>query len=213
MSSVTIRPRDGALDVPVTEPYARRGGTYDVANDETVHYCSDLLRYLRARAETGKSADRRETSVARPTRYRVATDSTGLIFPPLNIERNASECVCTSRSSAASLRSSGGGQLKPMPAARSLSRSRILRMGNLCPGMPRSLFEGGNADSQITRRYTRPQPGRDRWDQVVAINRNAWSQSIGTGGNHPVRAHELTHRSCGSFRGQKIHRGQDANPG
>jgi len=27
--------------------------------------------------------------------------------------------------------------------------------------------------------YTRPQPGRDRSEQVVAINRNQWSQSIG----------------------------------
>ena len=40
--------------------------------------------------------------------------------------------------------------------------------------------------------HTRPQPGRDRPEQVVAINRNAWSQSIGTGGrNQPVRASEL----------------------
>jgi len=30
--------------------------------------------------------------------------------------------------------------------------------------------------------HTRPQPGRDRSEQVVAINRNRWSQSIGTGG-------------------------------
>jgi hypothetical protein len=37
--------------------------------------------------------------------------------------------------------------------------------------------------------HTRPQPGRDRSEQVVAINRNAWSQSIGIGGrNQPVRA-------------------------
>jgi hypothetical protein len=27
--------------------------------------------------------------------------------------------------------------------------------------------------------HTRPQPGRDRSEQVVAINRNAWSQSAG----------------------------------
>ena len=38
-------------------------------------------------------------------------------------------------------------------------------------------------------RYPRPQPGRDPPEQVVAINRNAWSQSIGTDGrDHPVRA-------------------------
>ena len=37
--------------------------------------------------------------------------------------------------------------------------------------------------------HTPPQPGRDRPEWVVAINRNAWSQSVGTGGrNHPVRA-------------------------
>ena len=39
-------------------------------------------------------------------------------------------------------------------------------------------------------RHTPPQPGRDRPEWVVAINRNARSQSIGTGGrNGPVRAH------------------------
>jgi hypothetical protein len=38
-------------------------------------------------------------------------------------------------------------------------------------------------------RHVRPQPGRDRPEWVVAINRNAWSQSVGTGGrNHPVRS-------------------------
>ena len=37
--------------------------------------------------------------------------------------------------------------------------------------------------------HTRPQPGRDRPEWVVAINRNARSQSIGIGGrNQPVRA-------------------------
>ena len=36
--------------------------------------------------------------------------------------------------------------------------------------------------------HTRPQPGRDRPEWVVAINRNARSQSIGIGGrNQPVR--------------------------
>jgi hypothetical protein len=41
--------------------------------------------------------------------------------------------------------------------------------------------------------HLRPQAGRDRLEQVVAINRNAWSQSIGTAGrNHPVRAHALS---------------------
>ena len=38
-------------------------------------------------------------------------------------------------------------------------------------------------------RHTPPQPGRDRSEQVVAINRNAWSQSIGISGrNQSVRA-------------------------
>ena len=38
-------------------------------------------------------------------------------------------------------------------------------------------------------RHTRPQAGRDRPEWVVAINRNAWSQSIGISGrNQPVRA-------------------------
>jgi hypothetical protein len=38
-------------------------------------------------------------------------------------------------------------------------------------------------------RHVRPQPGRNRPERVVAINRNARSQSVGTGGrNHPVRA-------------------------
>jgi hypothetical protein len=42
-------------------------------------------------------------------------------------------------------------------------------------------------------RHTRPQArrgGRDRPEQVVVIDRNDWSSSIGTGGrHHPVRAH------------------------
>jgi hypothetical protein len=38
-------------------------------------------------------------------------------------------------------------------------------------------------------RHPRPQAGRDRPESVVAINRNAWSQSIGIAGrDHPVRA-------------------------
>ena len=44
-------------------------------------------------------------------------------------------------------------------------------------------------------RHPRPQPGRDRPEWVVAINRNAWSQSIGTAGrDHPVRASSATMR-------------------
>jgi hypothetical protein len=38
-------------------------------------------------------------------------------------------------------------------------------------------------------RHTPPQPGRDRSEQVVAMNRNGRSQLIGISGrNHPVRA-------------------------
>jgi len=38
-------------------------------------------------------------------------------------------------------------------------------------------------------RHPSPQGGRDHPEQVVAINRNDWSQSIGTPGrDHPVRA-------------------------
>jgi len=41
-------------------------------------------------------------------------------------------------------------------------------------------------------RHPRPQPGRDRPESVVAINRNAWSQSIGIAGrDHPVRAADM----------------------
>ena len=44
-------------------------------------------------------------------------------------------------------------------------------------------------------RHPRPQPGRDRPEWVVAINRNAWSQSIGTAGrDHPVRAQRVFFR-------------------
>jgi hypothetical protein len=38
-------------------------------------------------------------------------------------------------------------------------------------------------------RHTRPQAGRDHPEQVVAINREAWSRSIGIAGrDHSVRA-------------------------
>ena len=53
--------------------------------------------------------------------------------------------------------------------------------------------------------HLRPQAGRDRLEQVVAINWNAWSQSIGTAGrNHPVRAPSASNApkscsSCGSL--------------
>jgi transposase len=45
-------------------------------------------------------------------------------------------------------------------------------------------------------RHVRPQPGRNRPEWVVAINRNARSQSVGTGGrNHPVRARWIVERT------------------
>ena len=46
--------------------------------------------------------------------------------------------------------------------------------------------------------HTRPQPGRDRPEWVVAINRNARSQSIGIGGrNQPVRAVSVSRMARG----------------
>src|ERR1700730_3697339 len=80
-----------------------------------------------------------------------------------------------------------------MPAADSLSTSWILRMGNLGLGIAplpvekeRVMPIRGSPDGAC---HPRPQAGRDRPEWVVAINRNAWSQSIGTAGrDHPVRA-------------------------
>ena len=47
--------------------------------------------------------------------------------------------------------------------------------------------------------HLRPQAGRDRLEQVVAINWNAWSQSIGTAGrNHPVRAPDRNSKPANS---------------
>jgi hypothetical protein len=59
--------------------------------------------------------------------------------------------------------------------------------------LPRSLWKRSQAmpirGSPNGANHLRPQAGRDRLEQVVAINRNPWSQSIGTAGrNHPVRA-------------------------
>ena len=50
-------------------------------------------------------------------------------------------------------------------------------------------------------RHIRPQPGRNRPEWVVAINRNAWSQSVGTGGrNHPVRSAEMIEAGIAAVR-------------
>jgi len=47
-------------------------------------------------------------------------------------------------------------------------------------------------------RHLRPQAGRNRPEWVVAINRNAWSQSIGIAGrDHPVRALRTTSQGFG----------------
>src|SRR5665647_3411590 len=92
-----------------------------------------------------------------------------------------------------------------MPPALSRSTSRILRIGNLCPGMPSSsqkeLMPCRFEDHPNGARHVRPQPGRNRPERVVAINRNAWSQSVGTGGrNHPVRADNVLMRITEIFQ-------------
>ena len=70
-----------------------------------------------------------------------------------------------------------------MPAADSLSTSRILRMGNLAPGIVSLPVERSEAmpirGSPNGVRHTRPQAGRDPPERVVAINRNGWSRSPG----------------------------------
>jgi len=79
-----------------------------------------------------------------------------------------------------------------MPPARSLSTSRILRMGNLSQSCP-APFKGVEAmpirRSPNSAGHTPPQPGRDRPERVAATHRNSSSQSIGISGrNQPVRA-------------------------
>jgi hypothetical protein len=88
-----------------------------------------------------------------------------------------------------------------MPAADSLSTSRILGMGTLGPGIAPLPVEKeqSHADSRSPNgaRHPRPQAGRDRPEWVVAINRNAWSQSIGIAGrDYPVRALLVWHTRC-----------------
>ena len=111
-------------------------------------------------------------------------------------------------SSAASLRSSGSGQIKParrarrmhspaavtpidrlaaiwrldMPPARSLSTSRILRMGNLCPGMPCS----PSKEPRQCRFEDHPTALVTPVHSLVAIARNGWSRSIGTPGRNQL---------------------------
>src|SRR3954454_7815112 len=65
-----------------------------------------------------------------------------------------------------------------MPAADSLSTSRILRMGNLGPGMPRSPLKG----AKPCRFADHPTAPVTPVHRLVAIARNRWSRSIGTPG-------------------------------
>src|SRR5215831_15326977 len=73
-----------------------------------------------------------------------------------------------------------------MPAADSLSRSRILRMGNLGPGIGALLLWKG-AKPMLIRGL--PNGARHTHPQVVAIIRNGWSRSIvAPGRDRSVRA-------------------------
>jgi hypothetical protein len=66
-----------------------------------------------------------------------------------------------------------------MPQAESRSTSRILRMGNLAPGIASLPLEKeqSHPDSQITQRRSSPPS-----TALVAIARNRWSRCVGTGG-------------------------------
>src|ERR1700746_195990 len=78
-----------------------------------------------------------------------------------------------------------------MPAADSLSTSRILRMGNLGPGIvpapcgkgakPCRFADHPTAPVTPVHRWSRSpgMGGRDQSERVVAINWNEWSRSIG----------------------------------
>src|SRR5215470_1093393 len=67
-----------------------------------------------------------------------------------------------------------------MPLARSLSTSRILRMGNLCPGIPRS----SQRRATQCRFADHPTEPVTPVHSLVAINRNRWSRSIGMAGRN-----------------------------
>src|ERR1700758_3570238 len=75
-----------------------------------------------------------------------------------------------------------------MPAEDSLSTSRILRTGNLGPGIAPLPMERSEAmpirGSPNGARHPRPQAGRDRPEWVVAINRSGGSQAIVAGGRN-----------------------------
>src|SRR5215468_7122697 len=65
-----------------------------------------------------------------------------------------------------------------MPAADSLSTSLILCMGNLGPGMPRSLWK--RSEAMPIRRS--PNGARHPRPQAIATARNRWSRSVGMSG-------------------------------
>src|SRR5215475_15694499 len=120
------------------------------------------------------------------------------------------------RSRAPSVMPSGSGQLRParrarrihspaavaltprlpailrldMPAAESLSKSRILRIGNLGPGIGPPLPCGKGAKPCRFADY--PTAPVTPVHRLVAINRSTWSQSIVIAGrDHPLRAYSL----------------------
>jgi hypothetical protein len=76
--------------------------------------------------------------------------------------------------------------------------------------MPPTPFQRGEARrirrSPNDASHARPQPGRDRPEWVVAINRYAWSQSIGIGGrNQSVRADRIEAHIFVAFMAYCLH--------
>src|SRR5664280_2653256 len=101
-----------------------------------------------------------------------------------------------------------------MPPAQSLSTSRILRIGNLCPGMPSS----SQKELMPCRFEDHPTVPVTSVHSLVAIARNGWSRSIGTPGRNQLEQvvaitrcahywrHVLPKRKSWSFRGAKKQR-------
>src|SRR5471030_1592900 len=69
-----------------------------------------------------------------------------------------------------------------MPPALSRSTSRILRIGNLCPGMPSS----SQKELMPCRFEDHPTVPVTSVHTLVAIARNGWSRSIGTPGRNQL---------------------------
>src|SRR5664280_2964980 len=69
-----------------------------------------------------------------------------------------------------------------MPPAQSLSTSRILRIGNLCPGMPSS----SQKELMPCRFEDHPTVPVTSVHSLVAIARNGGSRSIGTPGRNQL---------------------------